>query len=77
MSDENELTPDAIAEAATQPASASVDGQSASAVSIGDQIKAHQYQQAQAALDGTNASGGPQSGWSKLRPARVKPPSAV
>jgi hypothetical protein len=72
-----ELTPETIAEAATQPASASVDGRSAAAVSIGDQIKAHQYAAAQTALEGTNESGGPVSGWGKLRTAKVKPPSAV
>jgi hypothetical protein len=73
----DELTPETIAEAATQPASASVDGRSAAAVSIGDQIAAHKYAAAQAALAGTNASGGPKTGWNKLRTARAKPPSAV
>ena len=61
---------DTIAEAANSPASASVDGQSASAHSISDQIKAQQNKAAADALEGTNANGGPVSGWSKLRTAR-------
>ena len=72
-----EVTAESIAEAATQPASASADGQSAAAVSISDQIAAHKYAAAQASLDGTNDNGGPKTGWSKLRTARAKPPSAV
>jgi hypothetical protein len=72
-----ELTPEAIAEAATQPASASVDGQSAAAVSIGDQIRALQFQKTQTGLDGTNTSGGPKSPWKKLRLARAKNQGAV
>lgn len=71
------VTTDSIAEAANSPASASVDGMSAQAVSIGDQIKAHQYAAANEALAGTNANGGPKSGWSKLRPARAKNGGAV
>jgi hypothetical protein len=38
-----DLTPDVIAQNATKPASASVDGQSAEQVPIGDQIKAAQF----------------------------------
>lgn len=64
---------DTIAEAAASPASASVDGQSASAVSISEQIKADQYKKSADALDGVNSTGGgPVSGWSKLRTARAK-----
>jgi len=64
---------DAIAEAANSPASASVDGQSASAHSISEQIKALDKKAAADALDGTNSTGGgPVSGWSKLRTARAK-----
>lgn len=64
---------DSIAEAANSPASASVDGQSASAVSIPDQIAAAQNKAAADALAGSNSTGGgPVSGWSKLRTARAK-----
>jgi hypothetical protein len=62
----DELTADSIAEAATQPASASVDGQSAAAVGIQDQIAAHRYAETQKGL----AKG---SGWGMVRVARVKP----
>lgn len=63
---------DTIAEAAAGPASASVDGQSASAHSIADQIKAQQNKASADALSGANQNGGPVSGWSKLRMARAK-----
>jgi hypothetical protein len=61
---------DSIAEAAANPASASVDGQSASAHSIPDQIKAAEYKAQQDALAGANENGGKRSGWRGLRPAR-------
>ncbi len=61
---------DTIAEAAAGPSSASVDGQSASAHSITDQIKAQQNKAAADALEGANQNGGPVSGWTKLRTAR-------
>jgi hypothetical protein len=63
---------DSIAEAAASPASASVDGQSASAVSISEQIKAQQNKEVADALTGTNQNGGPVSGWSKMRMARAR-----
>jgi len=72
-----DLTPESIAEAATNPASASVDGRSAAAVSIPDQIKADQYAKAAGMADETNANGGPRSGWSKLRTARANNNGAV
>lgn len=72
-----DLTPESIAEAATNPASASVDGKSAAAVSIPDQITADKYAKAATALDGTNDNGGPKSAWGATRPARVNPPGAV
>ena len=72
-----DLTPESIAEAATQPASASVDGQTAAAVSISDQIKALQFAKGATALEGTNENGGPKSGWNKLRTAKAVPPGAV
>jgi hypothetical protein len=72
-----ELTAESIAEAATQPVSVSIDGQSAQAVPIPDQIQALQNQKTQEALAGNNASGGPKSGWNKLRIAKAVPPGAV
>ncbi len=71
------VTADTIAEAANSPASAAVDGQSASAHSISEQLKALQNNSAADALAGTNDSGGPVSGWSKLRTARAKNAGAV
>jgi hypothetical protein len=62
---------DSIAEAAASPASASVDGQSASAHSIEDQIKAAEYLKQQEAIDsGANEQGGKKSGWRGVRAAR-------
>lgn len=72
-----DLTPDDIATAAAQPASAGVDGQTAAAHPIPDQIAAAKFQTTSAALDGTNANGGPVSGWNKLRTAKFQPPGAV
>ena len=63
---------DSIAESATFPASASVDGQSATAHSIDQQIAAEKNKAISDALAGTNASGGAKSGWSKLRTARAR-----
>lgn len=63
---------DSIAVAAASPASASVDGQSAAAVPIPDQIAADKYRKAADALEGTNVNGGPVSGWSKMRTARAQ-----
>lgn len=71
------LTADDIADAATDPASASAGGQSATAVPIPDQIAAAKFQAATTATAGTNANGGPRSGWGATRPARVIPPGAV
>jgi hypothetical protein len=62
--------------AAAKPASATVDGQSMSAVSIPDLIEAAHFQAGQAAVVGTNDNGGPKSGWRMTRPARVVPPGA-
>lgn len=56
---------------AAEPASASNDGQSATAHSIPDLLKLESVRSGQAALEGTNANGGPRSAWTKLRPARA------
>lgn len=69
-----DLTPDTIADAATQPASAAQDGRSASAVSIPDQIAANNYAEAADALSGDNDNGGGKSGWGNrvTRKARAR-----
>lgn len=67
-----DLTPDTIAEAAAQPASASSDGRSAAAHPIPDQIAADKYARASDALTGTNENGGPRSGWGRLRTAKAR-----
>lgn len=72
-----DLTPEAIAAAAQEPASATVDGRSAAAVPIPDQIEAARFAAASDALAGTNDNGGPRSGWAFLRPARARPGGAV
>lgn len=61
---------DSIAEAAASPAEASVDGQSARAHPIKDQIAAAEYKAQQDALADANDDGGKKSGWRGLRPAR-------
>lgn len=58
---------DSIAEAAAAPAEAAVDGQSAKAHPIPDQIAAAEYKAQQDAAAGTNSSGGKKSGWRGLR----------
>lgn len=68
---------DSIAAAAAGPASASVDGQSATAHSIESQITADQYKKAAEAAEGGNPRGGPRSGWNMTRPAKAVPPGAV
>ena len=71
------VTPESIAEAASQPASATVDGQTAAAHPIPDQIAADQYAKAQAAAAGTNNRGGPPSAWGMTRTAYGVPPGAT
>lgn len=68
---------DQIEQAATEPASATSDGQSASSHPLPDLVEADQYLAGKTAVTGDNASGGPRSGWGMLRPARVIPPGAV
>lgn len=63
-----DLTPDAIAQAATQPLKASADGQSAEAVPIADQIEAAKF----LAANKKTASGKRP----KIRLTRVVPPGA-
>ena len=71
-----DLTPD-IESAATDPSSASSDGQSATARPLPDVIAADQYLKGADAVSGTNPRGGPKSGWRTVRQARQVPPGAV
>lgn len=72
-----DLTPEQIAENATKPQTANVGGRSAAQVPIQDQIAADKYAKANQAVSGTNANGGPVSGWGGLRIAKANPPGAV
>jgi hypothetical protein len=71
------VTPESIAEDANQPAAASADGRSATAVPIPDKIAAADYAAAQAASEGTNAAGGPRSAWNMTRPAKAVLPGTT
>lgn len=64
-----DLTPDAIAQAASEPLKAAADGQSAEAVPIKDQIEAAKF----AAANKKDAAGKR----SKIRLTRVIPPGAA
>lgn len=68
---------DTIESAAADPSSASSDGQSATARPLADLIAADKYLKGQDALTGTNANGGPRSGWGAVRMARAIPPGAA
>lgn len=75
-------TADDIAETIAQTAadgvaSAVADGNSATATPIADLITAEKHIAAKTALAGSNACGGPKSGWRLLRPARAIPPGGV
>jgi len=76
MAEASDLSIESIAIAATEPSSASVDGQSASAVSIADQLAALNAKKAAAAIAGANSNGGRKTGWRGLRIAKAVPPSA-
>lgn len=70
-----DLTADAIAVAAQQPAKGEVDGVKVEAVSIPDQELARRIARTEAALAPTATRSG--SGWGALRTARVAPPGAT
>lgn len=75
-------TADDIADTIAQTAAdgvqaATVDGNSATATPIADLIAAEKHVAAKTALAGSNACGGPRSGWRLLRPARAVPPGGV
>jgi len=67
-----DLDADSIAVAAQQPQSASVDGVTAAAHSIPDQIAADRYRRTKAALAPAGASA-----WGAVRTARVVPPGTT
>lgn len=72
------VTENDLREAANSPASASVDGQSASAHPLSEIAKVVDRGTVSDALDGANSTGGgPVSGWSKLRMARARNCGAV
>lgn len=71
------VTPESIAEAAAQPASASSDGRSATAHPIPDQLAALDRAAAEEAAEGTNAAGGPKSAWNMTRMAKAVPPGTT
>lgn len=71
------ITPEQIAANAAQPQSATVDGRTAEQVPIPDQIAAAEYAKQAAAGSGTNAAGGPKSGWRGVRMGRAIPPGSV
>lgn len=68
---------DQITEDAALPSVHATDGQQTTARSLGELIEADKYLKGQSALEGTNANGGPVSGWGGLRTARAIPPGAV
>jgi hypothetical protein len=72
-----ELTADSIAEAAQQPASATVDGKTAAAHPLPDQLEVLKFKAAEAATTGTNAGGGRKSAWRSAVTGRAVPPGAA
>lgn len=72
----NDLTEQIVEEAAL-PSVHATDGQQTTARPLPDLIETDKYLKGQTALDGTNASGGPRSGWGRLRTAQAVPPGAV
>lgn len=68
---------DRIDDAIAEPAAAAVDGMSATAPPIDQQIKGVTFVEGREALSGTNSRGGKKSGWNCLRPAKSVPPGAV
>lgn len=70
-----DLTPQ-IEQAASEPASATADGQSAQSHPLPDLIEADRYLKGTTAVDGSNGAGGPRTGWGLLRMAKFTPPGA-
>lgn len=66
-----------IESALSEPAAAAVDGMSASAPTIEQQIKGVTFLEGRDALTGEHSRGGKKSGWNCLRAAKGVPPGAV
>lgn len=65
-----------IEQTAAEPASATGDGQSATAHSLPDLIEADRYLKGKEAVAGTNPNGGPKTAFGTLGVARIKPGGA-
>lgn len=72
----DELLDNAATVAGEGVQSASVDGRSATAMDPMKQIAVADAIQSRDLIAGTNANGGPKTGWGFLRPARAIPPGA-
>lgn len=72
----DELYDAAAALAAEGVASATVDGRSATSMDPLKQIEVADAIQSRDLIAGTNANGGPKTGWAFLRPAKAIPPGA-
>lgn len=68
---------DRIETVAGEPAAAANDTGSATNQDISKLIEADKYLAGRTATTGTNANGGPRSGWGALRQARTVPPGSV
>lgn len=68
---------DTIASEAQLPASSSSDGQAAEGRPLTELVAADKHLATKGVLAGTNAAGGPKSGWRGLRAARVVPPGGA
>ncbi len=66
-----------IEQVAQEPQQSASDGQSASSHPLPDLIETYKFAAEKSALSGTNAKGGPKSGWGCLRTAKAKPPGAI
>ncbi len=68
---------DRLEDMTSEPAAATVDGQSATNQPIPDVIEADRYLAGKEALTGTNANGGKRSAWGCVRMAKGVPPGAA
>lgn len=62
---------DIIEQAASDPASTTIDGETFTDKPIGDLIDAQKFLDARAAGRATNEKGGPASGWASTAPAKM------
>lgn len=70
------MTPEELEALAATPASAAVDGRSATSRPADDVLKLLDRAAAEGALTGSNENGGPKSPWRCLRMARASMPGA-